>query len=146
MPVLPVYVAQYYVGHNSRGVLPYGWHIIVHVGFDERGEPVGHAYYVTGSTAKGWMFQVRRSTAYRSGSRYRGCSRVGTMDKGDLEELERQLSRAEIVNRESSWNYQSWACGALRRLHAQGFEIDDLVWRRMGAVMRGAEDVYNMEY
>ena len=146
MPVLPIYVAQYYVGHSSRGVLPYGWHIIVHTGFDKKGEPVGNAYFVTGCTAKGWAFQYFRNVAYRSGSKYRGCARVGAVERTQLEELERQLARAEIVNREPSWNYQSWAGGALRRLHAQGFDIDDLVWKRMGAVMRAAEDAYNMEY
>ncbi|KAI0741260.1 hypothetical protein C8Q80DRAFT_1123222 [Daedaleopsis nitida] len=144
MAILPIFVAQYYVGHGPYGLRPYGWHIVVQTGVDRYGEPVGNMYFVRGTTVGRWEPQVRRNVRYRAISAYRGAARVGEVDAKHLEDLEDQLARAEILQHNPGWGYQDWVCGALRRLHAHDFRVDDLVWKRMGAVMRNAEEAYNM--
>ena len=142
--VFPILVAQYYVGHGPNGMRPYGWHIIVQTGHDRRGDPIGTAYYVRGTTVGQWELQVERNVRFRATSAYRGAARVGSVDAMRLGELEYQLTRAEIVQHSPDWGYQEWVCGALRRLYARDFPIQDLVWKRMRTVMKGAEEAYDM--
>ncbi|KAI0793798.1 hypothetical protein C8Q74DRAFT_532742 [Fomes fomentarius] len=144
MTILPIYVAQYYAGHGPYGLRPYSWHIIMQTGIDRSsGEPVGTAFYVRGTQVGHWELQVRRDVRFRAISAYRGAARVGQVDDRHIKELEYQVTRAEIIHHNAAWGYQEWVCGALRRLHAHDFRVDDLVWKRMGVVMRDAEEAFN---
>ncbi|KAI8985672.1 hypothetical protein BD414DRAFT_488855 [Trametes punicea] len=137
MPVLRVFVAQFYNGIGAHGTRPYHWQICIETGYD-RGLPVATAFYIRGSPAAGFVVSVTESLRYTTASLYRGAVYVGSIHQESYTKAAECIMSAELYQREC-FDSQDWTEAALRKLYAQDFIRRLWSKERLKEELRGAE-------
>ncbi|KAH9947030.1 hypothetical protein B0H21DRAFT_822248 [Amylocystis lapponica] len=122
-PTKAVSVYPVYVTHYSRGddELPFHWEIVVKTGMNKF-RPSGTVYHLAGSPAT-FHYEKLTNVHFEASPAWRGSLSVGWVDAARLPRLETLLSEVDIVIG-PDWNCQNWVHAGLRKLNAQGFDID----------------------
>ncbi|KAI0358312.1 hypothetical protein OH77DRAFT_1421636 [Trametes cingulata] len=107
-------LAQFHSGVGAHGVRPYQWHLCVEMSGPTDRFNVATIFYIRGSDAAGYQFEMKEGVRYKTSSAYRGAIYLGPIRRRHLPDLPNLLAGVDIER--GSFASQVWAYRAIRRL------------------------------